>query len=69
MLKNFLINQIKKTHIRHNDCFIQKPTSMKCGLVCMKYITERNKNKSPKTVLKLFTEYLSDYNEKCVLHR
>ena len=36
-------------------------------LFCMKYITERNKNKSPKMVLKLFTEYPRDYNEKIVL--
>ena len=42
---------------------------MKFGLFCMKYMTERNKKKSLKAVLKLFTEYPSDYNEKLVLHK
>ena len=49
-IKAFLDKSNKKTHTGHNNSFIQKPTSSKCGPFCMKYITERNKNRSPKTV-------------------
>ena len=68
-IKTFLEKSNKKTHIAHNDSFIQKPTSVKCGLFCMKYIRERNTGKSPENVLKLFTDKPSDYNEEFVLYK
>ena len=68
-IKAFLKKSNKKTHIAHNDSFIQQPTSVKCGLFCMKYIIERNKGKSAKEVLALFTDEPSDYNENLVLNK
>lgn len=52
--------------IRYNSSFRQEPTSFKCGFYCMKYITERNKGKSPVDVLYSFTQEPSDYNEEFV---
>ncbi|GFT84273.1 uncharacterized protein TNCV_1150641 [Trichonephila clavipes] len=31
-------------HIRYSSNFLQKPSSVKCGYYCMKYIIERNKD-------------------------
>lgn len=55
--------------IRYNSNFIQKPTSVKCGYYCMKYITERNKGHSPVKVLYSFTQTPSDHNENLVLNK
>ena len=41
----FLDKTNKKIRIAQKD---RKPTIMKCGLFCVKYISERNKNKFPK---------------------
>lgn len=69
IIKNFLHKSNNKIMIAHNDSFLQKPTSVKCGLFCMKYINERNKGLSPKEVLALFTQKPSDYNENLVLYK
>lgn len=55
--------------IRYNDSFLQSPSSVRCGFYCMKYITERNKNKSPIEVLYSFTQEPSKLNEKIVLYK
>ncbi|GIY58365.1 uncharacterized protein CDAR_295121 [Caerostris darwini] len=58
-----------KKEIRYNSSFLQQPTSVKCGLFCMKYISERNKGKSPVEVLYSFTQEPSAYNENLVLNK
>lgn len=67
-IMKFLKLSNKKINIAHNDSFLQKPTSVKCGLFCMKYIKERNKGKCPECVLNSFTQQPSDYNEELVSH-
>jgi len=60
---------LRTTHkeIRYNSSFLQKPTSVRCGYYCMKYISERNKGQAPWDVLYSFTQEPSDSNENRVL--
>jgi hypothetical protein len=64
-----IVNYLKTSgkEIRYNSSFLQHPASVKCGLYCMKYITERNQGKSPVEVLYSFTQEPSNYNERKVL--
>ena len=59
----------KKKDLRYNSSFLQKPLSVNCGYFCMKYITERNKGKSPVQVLYAFTQQPSHFNESWVLSK
>jgi len=67
-IKTFLGTSNKK-YIAYNTSFLQKPTSVKCGLFCMKYITERNKGRSIISTLYSFTQDPSDYNENLILNK
>lgn len=55
--------------IVYNSSFLQEPTSVKCGLYCMKYIVERNKGKSPVEVLYSFKQEPTKFNENFVLNK
>lgn len=70
-IPNEIVNYLKTSgkEIRYNSNFLQKPSSVKCGYYCMKYICERNKGKSPADVLYSFTQSPSDYNENLVLNK
>ncbi|GFW64861.1 uncharacterized protein TNCV_3067181 [Trichonephila clavipes] len=58
-------------HIRSSSNFLQKPSSVKCGYYCMKYIIERNKGEiqfginfaTSRIVLKLEPGYLVDFSQ------
>ncbi|GFS92600.1 uncharacterized protein TNCV_1160581 [Trichonephila clavipes] len=56
-------------HIRYSSNFQQKPSSVKCGYYYMKYITKRNKGKSPARVVYSFTQEPSNYNENFVSYK
>ncbi|GFU15683.1 ULP_PROTEASE domain-containing protein [Trichonephila clavipes] len=46
-------------HIRYSSNFLQKPSSVKCGYYCMKYIIERNKD-AMKTIGRRGLQILAD---------
>ena len=57
----------RKQDLRYNSSFLQKALSVLCGYFCMKYITERNRGRSPVQVLYSFTQQPSHHNERWVL--